>query len=248
MPHRLGLAKIEGAERLEAALTPSFWEDGGPQAIVRKRRQATVDLFDAVGRLLACWTQHRVEEEAWLYSITWAEPPSLVRDFDLAFEILSQLEQPLLDEFRGGNTYPTAPAPAQTIPFEMVRPRLAELARRVEYLMSRAADLRLSRQLDDLRSTFADRLAQELLNDLERVATIGDELSRAEALNALGDRLPVLRRLLATPSPATAELVAQVEKRVRASQVAKAFVEHVVIPGTVNVMASGVFEWLKTLW
>lgn len=248
MPIGLGLAEIRGAERLERALTPFLWDEGDPQDRVQKRRRATVDLFDALGCLMACWTQRRVEEEAWLYSITWAEPPSLVCDFDLASELVAQLEHPLLDGFRSGSAYPTAPPEAQAIPVAMVRTRLAELARRVEYLMSRAADLRLSRQLEDIQVAFADRVARELVHHLENASANKDQHARLEAINTLDARFPVLSHMVETPSPATRAVVSQVETHVRASNVAKAFVEQVVISGSVNVMASGVFEWLKTIW
>lgn len=232
-----GLVEISPLERLQQGLGQFDFEKNE-----NARRLALASLFDAIGRLLTTWTLQRVDEEAWLFSITWSDPPSIVADHDLAFELITKIENLLYAEL-GRPLSPSQPRDGNVMALTQARNRLAALSKRVEFLMTRAADLRMSRQLDDLERNLGERLGAALAVDLERLSTL-PVADRPEALDRAMSKHRLLDRLISSKAPEAAKIVAAAGNFLR--KIGPFAIQDLLVAGIVNVASPHVWEWLKS--
>jgi hypothetical protein len=115
-----------------------------------------------IATLLQDWSSDEVEEAAWEFALVgWQRPLALSRDYDLAFSAYVQLFEV------AGN-----PGPGSAFfALDAVRHILEELRNRVQFIQTRAADIRLSHQFSRLLEATSERLMpliDSLLKEADR--------------------------------------------------------------------------------
>jgi hypothetical protein len=121
-------------------------------------------LHSRVAALLLDWSSDEVEEAAWEFALVgWQKPAPLSADYDRAFGGYVQMFE------AAGN-----PGPGSAyFALEALRHILEELRNRVQFIQTRAADIRLSHQFSRLLDVTGERLmplVESLLKDVGRVA------------------------------------------------------------------------------
>jgi hypothetical protein len=134
---------------------------------------ATADLHVAVSRLLMGWPLDDVEMAAWEFALDgWQRTPPLVSDYDVAFE-----HYLVLVRHHGRRNEKVGPG------IDALAIVMEELRNRVQFLQTRAGDIRISTRFDHLVATGFERLVpslEKLLSELQGA----DRASSAEKLEA----------------------------------------------------------------
>jgi hypothetical protein len=145
---RLSVSKIRrlgdaGMEQVVAAYSNAPGKSWGIETAL----QLEV-LHEAIGALLAGWPLEDIEEAAWTFALDgWQRVPPLVAEYDIAFH---KYYIPLLEKYRLRN-------PSE-VGLSSLGILFDEFRNRVQFLQTRAADIRLSAQLDRLVDAAFDRI------------------------------------------------------------------------------------------
>ncbi len=135
----------------------------------------------AASALLNHWTSGRLERAALRYALVWDGTSELARQVDRAFEYYLAWLEEVSEIFNNQATSGTTSAAAATQGFGLLRETLEglleELRSRVQYLQTRAADIRISGKLQEVAGALLDL-------ELDRVADGIVAAIRAQASTA----------------------------------------------------------------
>jgi hypothetical protein len=124
-------------------------------------RSTSLELARRLSAFLLAWPLEEVELEAWVFALDgWQRTPPLVQDYDRVFELYVVLVD-ACSLGTGRQEYEGLDALGQLV---------RELRERVQFLQTRAADIRLSGQISKLVEVGIERLApgiEHLANQLE---------------------------------------------------------------------------------
>lgn len=131
-----------------------------------------------VAGLLESWTSDEVDEAAWIFALDgWQQPLALGREYDRAYAAYLQF-------LKAAGT----PGPSSAYySLDSLRHILEELRNRVQFIQSRAADIRLSNHFSRLLDVTGERVLPAVDSLLERLATL-DPDSRPAALDDFAER------------------------------------------------------------
>lgn len=173
-----------------------FWEDA--QCTNMSARAHA--LHHAVTRLLAGWPLEDVELAAWEFALDgWQRTPPLSEDYDLAFAMYLGL----IKHFRLDNM--------QRAGLTTLGVLIEELRNRVQFLQSRAADIRLTAHQDRLLEVARDRLVPvvtQLATTMEKAKSPTEALASFES-EGRGGLLHAVAHAVGTSSPAAGAAVLQ---------------------------------------
>lgn len=135
-------------------------------------------LRSSVAGLLESWTSDEVDEAAWVFALDgWQQPLGLGREYDRAYAVYLQF-------LKAAGT----PGPSSAYySLDSLRHILEELRNRVQFIQSRAADIRLSHQFSRLLDVTGERVLPLLDSLVVQLAMLGPD-SRPAALELFADR------------------------------------------------------------
>lgn len=140
-------------------------------ALEQLRKRLTV-LHEVVAALLCGWPLEEVEEAAWAFALDgWQHVPPLVTEYDAAFH---RHYIPLVEMFR---------AFGAERDLDAIRILFDEFRNRVQFLQSRAGDIRLSAQVDRLTDVAFERI-EPALDELLRVIRMEDPRGSLDAFES----------------------------------------------------------------
>lgn len=151
---------------------------------------AALQLRASVSDVLGAWSSEEIEEAAWVFALEgWQTPLELGLDYDRAFTAyLLYLERAGVAGVAGSGT-------SAFLALESLRHLLEELRNRVQFIHTRAADIRISSQFDKFLATTFERvlpLTDRLLKDVKEASEEG----RNMVVTKFGeDHGPLLRAL-----------------------------------------------------
>lgn len=133
--------------------------------------QAAADFHNHLSRFLAYWNMDRVDEEAWALAFEWQRTPPLVADYDYAHLHFLALQNRVVEtktaiESIRQNAHFTAT-------LEIIKAHMDELRSRVQFLQTRAANIRLSDQVDRIPKVVTQMLASPI-QELVKLVAAGD--------------------------------------------------------------------------
>lgn len=161
-----------------------------PQFSVHHNNVSSValQLRASVSAVLGAWSSEEIEEAAWVFALEgWQTPLELGLDYDRAFNAY------LLYLERAGVA---GPGTSAFLALESLRHLLEELRNRVQFIHTRAADIRISNQFDKFLDTTFERvvpLTERLLKDVED--TSSDEGRNLVVTKFDEDHGPLLKAL-----------------------------------------------------